>query len=91
MTWNNRIYKHFIKGKECFALHETFYNSETGLIESWTETPLTEFSESIDELIQDLEQKLADAKRFRNTVLLPNASAEENNKIAGTDDSASIS
>ena len=91
MTWNNRIYKHFIKGKECFALHETFYNNETGLIEGWTETPLTEFSESIDELIQDLEQKLADAKRFRNAVLLPNASAEENNKIADTDDSASIS
>lgn len=60
-----------------------FYNNETGLIENLTEKPLTEFSESIDELIQDLEQKLADAKRFRNTILPPNASAEENNKIAG--------
>ena len=83
MTWNNRIYKHLIGGKEYFALHETFYNNETGLIEYWTEKPLTEFSDSIDELIQDLEQKLTDAKRFRNAVLLPNASVNENNTIAG--------
>jgi hypothetical protein len=83
VTWNNRIYKHLIGGKEYFALHETFYNNETGLIEYWTEKPLTEFSDSIDELIQDLEQKLTDAKRFRNAVLLPNASVNENNTIAG--------
>lgn len=82
MTWNNRIYKHLLGGKEYFALHETFYNNETGLIESWTEEPLTEFSDSVDELIQDLEQKLADAKRFRNVVLLSNASVEENNIIS---------
>lgn len=82
MTWNNRIYKHLIKGKVCFALHETFYNSESDLIESWTEEPVTEFSDSIDELIQDLEQKLDDARRFRNAVLLPDASVEENNRVA---------
>lgn len=83
MTWNNRIYRHLIGSKECFALHETFYNNETGLIESWTQEPITEFSDSIDELIQDLEQKLTDAKRFRNAVLLPNASVDENNLISG--------
>jgi hypothetical protein len=77
VTWNNRIFRHLIGGKELFALHETFYNHDTGLIESWTEKPLTEFSESIDELIQDLDQKLADAKRFRNTVLLPEATTKE--------------
>jgi hypothetical protein len=82
VTWNNRIYKHIIGGKEYFALHETFYNKKTGQIESWTEKPLTELSDSIDELIQDLEQKLTDAKRFRNAVLLPNVSVEENNIIA---------
>lgn len=66
----------------CFALHETFYNSENYLIESWTEEPVTEFSDSIDELIHDLEQKLDDARRFRNAVLLPDASVEENNRVA---------
>jgi len=81
MTWNNRIFKHIIEGREFFALHEAFYNNETGLIENWTEEPLTEFSESTDELIQDLEQKLADAKRFRNAVLLPDVTAKENNNI----------
>lgn len=65
VTWNNRTYKHLIGGKEYFTLHETFYNNETGLIEYRTEKPLTEFSDSIDELIQDLEQKLADACKNR--------------------------
>lgn len=36
MTWNNRIFKHAIEGKEFFALQEAFYNNETGL----TENPL---------------------------------------------------
>lgn len=81
MTWNNRIYKSVVKGKEYFALHETFYNNETGLIENWTEKPLTEYFDSVDELIQDLEKKLTDAKRFRNSVLHHDATATENNKL----------
>jgi len=82
MSWNNRIFRHVLNGEHRYALHETFYEADAGLIKAWTKEPVTEFSESIDELIQDLEQKLADAKRFRNTVLLPDASTEENNELA---------
>jgi hypothetical protein len=81
MTWNNRIFKHVDNGSVSYALHETFYNEMNGKIEGWTEEPVSEYSTSIDELIQDLEQKLEDAKRFRNSILLFDASPEINNSI----------
>lgn len=81
MTWNNRIFKHVKNGFISYALHETFYNKMNGNIEGWTEEPVSEHSTSIDELIQDLEQKLEDAKQFRNSILLFDASSEVNNTI----------
>lgn len=81
MSWNNRIFKHVRNGSVSYALHETFYDETNGNIKGWTEEPVSEHSATIDELIQDLEQKLEDAKRFRNSILLFDASNEVNNSI----------
>lgn len=82
MSWNNRIFKHVSNGSVSYALHETFYNEMNGNIEGWTEEPVSEHSTSVNELIQDLEQKLEDAKRFSNSILLFGASNEINNSIS---------
>ncbi len=83
MSWNNRIFKHTVNGEEFYALHETFYDDKTGAIVGWTKNPVTEHSESIEDLIQDLEEKLADARRFKDTILNPDGTAEQNTVLAG--------
>lgn len=80
MTWNNRIFKHVANGRICFALHETYYDETTGNIKGWTEQPVSEFSGSIEELIEDLEQKLNDAKKFRDAVLIFDAPEGKDNQ-----------
>jgi len=62
MIWNNRI----TKDNKGFALREVFYDGDT---KSWTEDVLTEYFDSPDELIKDLERKLQDAKKFKDDIL----------------------
>ncbi len=68
MGWNNRIIRHEIDGEERLALHEVYYN-EDGSIKAWTKKPVTEFFEDTEDIVSDLEQKLRDAKRFRDEIL----------------------
>lgn len=65
---NYRIIKKVKGGIPYYGLHEVYY-SEPEKPSGYTEEPLSEFSASVEELIQDLELKLSDAKRFRNAVL----------------------
>jgi hypothetical protein len=62
MIWNNRI----TKDKNGYALREVFYEGET---KSWTEDASTEYFDSPEELIRDLEHKLQDAKQFKDDIL----------------------
>ena len=65
---NYRIIKQVKGGVPYYGLHEVYY-SESEKPSGYTEEPLSEYSASVEELIQDLELKLSDAMRFRNAVL----------------------
>lgn len=70
--WNNRI----TKDKDGFAIREVFYN-EKGKIEGWTEDALTGYFETKEDLIEDLELKLEDAKKSNKIIHLDDNSFKE--------------
>lgn len=76
MSWNYRIFKHEYPGLICdpipqimYELREVYYN-DAGQVCGWTiEKPSVGPSESIDELIEEIEMHLRDAKKCRDDVL----------------------
>jgi hypothetical protein len=69
MSWSYRIFKHVSDGGHTsYALHEV-YLDDPGNVINRLDTPTTEHSRSIDELIEDLEFQLKCAKQFSEQVL----------------------
>ena len=63
MSWNYRIFKRKYDNETMYELHETFYDDE-GKLDSWSKEPEYGPYESVDELIDDLDLMLDDAKRY---------------------------
>jgi len=66
-SWNNRVIKHTYTHQDgttedWFGVHEVFYNKE-GQILYFTEDPVAPNGETYEDLIKDIEQMLADAKK----------------------------
>lgn len=73
MTWNNRIFKHTdyhekFGSSEYYQLHETYYDESNKII-SWTVDNIAPHGDTVDELIEHLEQMLNDAKRSKDDIL----------------------
>ena len=71
MHWNNRIFKKEIPRPDgeiytYYEMHETFYDGDKL---SWTVDAKKPFGESVDELIECLEQMLKDAKKSKDDIL----------------------
>lgn len=70
MTWNNRIIRHKNHPEGVvYGLHEVMYDVVKKGQHACTDEPVTGYFESIESLIQDLEQKLEDAKRSKTCLL----------------------
>lgn len=65
LTWNYRLVKHVDQGRTYYALHEVHYTSERTLIGL---TPATGYHDSKQDLIQDLQMMVADAKRCKRAI-----------------------
>lgn len=68
MTWNNRIFRHKVKDSEYYQIHEVYY-SERGKLDGYTEDAISPRGDTVEELIEHLEQLLSDAKRSQNNIL----------------------
>lgn len=67
-TWNNRIFKHKGKDYEYYMIHEVYYD-ENGKLDGWTEDAISPRGDTVEELIEHLEQLLKDAKRSKKDML----------------------
>lgn len=65
MTWSYRIMRHKTKEGTFYGLHEVIYDGRKKL---YTEA-LDGLYDSPKELIESLEMKLADAKKYRKKIL----------------------
>ncbi len=68
MHWNYRIFRHSNPSGATFALHEVYYD-EAGKPAQWTDEPECGHFDSVDELIQAIEQMLRDAKLCAEDIL----------------------
>ncbi len=67
-TWNNRIFLHKEEFGNWYGIHETHYGDD-GKPVGWTVNAQEPFGETVDELISSLKRMLADAERFKDSVL----------------------
>lgn len=65
MSWNYRI----VERDECFGIHEAYYNKNRQVDSMTKDSVKLEHYESVDELIDDLERMLKDARRYKDKVL----------------------
>ena len=65
MSWNYRI----VERDECFGIHEAYYNKIREVDGMTKDSVKLECYESVDELIEDLECMLKDARRYKDKVL----------------------
>lgn len=65
MSWNYRL----TKKDDLFSLHEAYYNEDKEVCGLTQDPAQVAHYESVDELIDDLERMLKDAKRYKNDVL----------------------
>ncbi len=69
MTWNNRIFRRkYDSGNPSFTIHEAYYDAN-GKLDGWTENAIEPRGESVEELIEHLQQMLNDAKRSKQDIL----------------------
>ncbi len=68
MTWNNRIVRHRDKAEDYYEIHEVYYD-ENGKIDGVTEESIKPYGDTVEELIEHLEQLLKDAVRSKEDVL----------------------
>ena len=68
MHWNNRIFKHQQGDQIWYSIHETFYD-EDGKVELWTQEEISPYGETVDELIEHVEQLLNDIKKSKEDII----------------------
>lgn len=69
MTWNNRIFRKKHPQGDYYEMHETFYGLDGPDSKTWTVDPKVPFGETVDELIECLEQMLNDARKCKEDIL----------------------
>lgn len=84
MTWNNRIFRHRYEAKpgewhDFYEVHEVYYDEE-GKVFSHTDNPVSPHGDTVDELIEHIEQILNDVKRSKDDIIEYKEDEEEPNE-----------
>ncbi len=61
LTWNYRVIRQDTTDERSYEIREVYYDTR-GDIETYTENPVCPSGETLEELVEDLEHMLADAR-----------------------------